>query len=120
MAAVLIQRAGYTDLTITAPDRPGLLAAFSGALAAHRIDIIHAEVFSTADGRALDVFTVRGRAGGPIERDRWRSARQDLKAILRGQLEVGALLKRRTASSIPERFVPRVATHIAVDNKAAR
>jgi [protein-PII] uridylyltransferase len=119
VAAVLIQRAGYTDLTITAPDRPGLLAAFSGALAAHRIDIIHAEVFSTADGRALDVFTVRGRTGGPIERDRWRSARQDLKAILRGQLEVGALLKRRTASSIPERFVPRVATHIAVDNKAA-
>jgi [protein-PII] uridylyltransferase len=119
VAAVLVQRAGYTDLTITAPDRPGLLAAFAGALAAHRIDIIHAEVFSTSDGRALDVFTVRGRTGGPIERERWRAARKDLKAILTGKLGVSELLKRRTTSVIPEKFVPRVGTHVAVDNKAA-
>jgi hypothetical protein len=54
------------------PMRPGLLATWSGVLAAHGLDILSARIVSTADGYALDVFEVRGRAGRPVERTRWR------------------------------------------------
>jgi len=121
---------GHSELAITAPDRPGLLALFAGVLAANRIDIQHAEVFSTpADerslgwlaGRALDLFEVRGPEGGALEPARWRAARRDLLRVLSGEESLDALLARRLkASSLPQKPLPRVATKIYIDNDAAR
>lgn len=118
-AACLLHRGGYTELTLCAPDRPGLLALFTGALAAHRIDILHAGIYSSSDGWAVDSFAVRGGVGGPLEHERWRGARTDLRAALEGKLDVEELLRRRSASRLQERFVPRVATHVAIDNRSA-
>ena len=74
LAAVVRHRPslGHSELALTAADRAGLLALVAGVLAAHRIDIQHAEVFSTPDdpalgwiaGRALDLFELRGPEGG--------------------------------------------------------
>jgi [protein-PII] uridylyltransferase len=98
-------------------------------LAAHRIDIQHAEVFSTpADpalgwlsGRALDLFDLRGPEGGPVERGRWRAARADLARVLEGAESLDALLARRLrASSLPAKPLPRVPTKIVIDNDSAR
>ena len=61
-----------TLLTVSTEDRPGLLSVIAGVLTAHRIDILGADVFSTADGRALDFFVVRGPRGGGVERARFR------------------------------------------------
>ncbi|HSP78800.1 MAG TPA: [protein-PII] uridylyltransferase, partial [Myxococcaceae bacterium] len=69
---------GYSELTLAARDRPGLLALLTGALAAYRIDILSARSVSTSDGLALDVFDVRPPHGLLLERSRWRSARADL------------------------------------------
>jgi [protein-PII] uridylyltransferase len=118
-----------SDVTLTAPDRPGLLATIAGVFAAHRIDIQHAEVFSTANdpalawlaGRALDLFEVRGPEGGPIERERWRAARADLVRVLAGEESLDALMSRRLrASSLPQKPLPRVPTKIVIDNDSAR
>jgi [protein-PII] uridylyltransferase len=120
---------GECELTITAPDRPGLLATITGVLAAHRIDIQHAEVFSTAPetslrwlaGRALDVFEVRGPEGGAVERERWKAARADLRRVLMGKEELGDLMARRLrVSMLPTKALPELKTKIVIDNISSR
>ncbi len=121
---------GHSELMISAPDRPGLLALLAGVLAANRIDIQHAEVFSTAQderalgwlaGRALDLFEVRGPEEGAVEPARWRAARRDLQRVLSGEESLDALLARRMkASSLPQKPLPGVATKVVIDNDAAR
>ncbi|MFM7224853.1 MAG: HD domain-containing protein, partial [Actinomycetota bacterium] len=51
-------------VTVAAPDRPGLLATLSGAMAACGLDVTEAGLFVTSDGTALDVF----RATDPFGR----------------------------------------------------
>jgi [protein-PII] uridylyltransferase len=121
---------GFSEITLTAPDRPGLLALLAGVLAAHRIDIQRAEVFSTPRderalgwlaGRALDLFQVRGPEEGALEARRWRAARRDLHRVLSGEEPLDALLDRRLrASGIPPKPLPRVATKVVLDNDASR
>jgi [protein-PII] uridylyltransferase len=120
---------GHSEMTLTARDRPGLLHLVAGVLAAHRIDIRHAEVFSTPDGptlgplagRALDVFELRGPEEGPVETPRWRAARADLVRVLAGEESLDALLARRLrASPLPQKPLPRVPTKIVIDNDSAR
>lgn len=119
----------YSELAITARDRPGLLATIAGVLAAHRIDIQHAEVFSTPDdptlgpiaGRALDVFEVRGPEEGPVEPARWRAARRDLARVLLGAEPLDGLMARRLkVSALPQKPLPRVPTKVVIDNDSAR
>jgi [protein-PII] uridylyltransferase len=120
---------GHTEAALTARDRPGLLATIAGVLAAHRIDIQHAEVFSSPPdpalgwlaGRALDVFELRGPEEGPVEQPRWRAARADLARVLSGEESLDALMARRLrASSLPQKPLPRVPTKIVIDNDSAR
>jgi [protein-PII] uridylyltransferase len=131
LAGAMQQQAalGHSDLALTARDRPGLLAIIAGVLAANRIDIQHAEVFSTPDdaslgwlaGQALDVFEVRGPEEGALDRARWRAARGDLTRVLSGEESLDALMARRLrASSVPAKPLPRVPTKIVIDNDSAR
>jgi [protein-PII] uridylyltransferase len=118
-----------TEVAITAPDRPGLLATVAGVFAAHRIDIQHAEVFSTPDdpslgwlaGRALDVFQLQGPEEGPVAPARWRAARRDLARVLSGEEALDALMSRRLrASSLPQKPLPGVPTRVVIDNDSSR
>jgi [protein-PII] uridylyltransferase len=120
---------GHSEVAITAGDRPGLLATIAGVFAAHRIDIQHAEVFSTPDdpslgwlsGRALDLFELRGPEEKAVERARWRAARDDLARVLAGEESLDALMTRRLrASSLPQKPLPGVPTKIVIDNDSAR
>ncbi len=131
LAAWIRHRAGrdHSEIHLTAFDRPGLLATVTGVLAAHRIDIQHAEVFSTPDdpalgpvaGRALDVFEVRGPEDGPVEAARWRAARRDLERVLAGRETLEAVLDRRLrASNLPAKPLPGLAVKVVIDNDSAR
>lgn len=121
---------GFSEIALTAPDRPGLLALITGVLAAHRVDIQHAEVFSTAGdearlgwlaGRALDHFEVRGPEGGALDPGRWRAARADLTRVLTGEVALDDLVAQRLrASPIPPKPLPRVPTKVVIDNDSAR
>jgi [protein-PII] uridylyltransferase len=121
---------GHSDLALTAPDRPGLLALVAGVLASHRIDIQHAEVFSTPNdeprlgwlsARALDVFELRGPEGGALEPARWRAARADLEGVLTGAVDLEELMARRLrASPLPQKPLPRVSTKVVIDNESSR
>jgi [protein-PII] uridylyltransferase len=131
LAAVVRHRPslGHSELALTATDRAGLLALVAGVLAAHRIDIQHAEVFSTPvdpalgwiAGRALDLFELRGPEGGAIDPARWRAARADLQGVLVDKVDLEELMARRLkASPLPARPLPRVATKVVIDNDSSR
>ncbi len=120
---------GLSEVAITARDRPGLLATVAGVFAAHRIDIQHAEVFSTPDdpalgwlaGRALDVFQLRGPEETILAAPRWRAARRDLARVLSGEESLDDLLTRRLrASALPAKPLPSVPTRVVIDNDSAR
>jgi [protein-PII] uridylyltransferase len=98
-------------------------------LAAHRIDIQHAEVFSTPDdpalgpiaGRALDVYELRGPEDGPVGAARWRAARRDLDRVLGGREPLEAVMERRLrVSNLPAKPLPRLAVKVVIDNDSAR
>jgi [protein-PII] uridylyltransferase len=112
--------AGYSELSLAAQDRPGLLALLAGVLAAHRIDILSARIVSTSDGLALDVFDVRPPHGVLLERPRWRMARTDLLRVLMGETSIEEVLRRRRSGSLLQRHLPPVAPKVTVDNRASR
>ncbi len=108
---------GEAVLTLVAPDRPGLLALFSAALAANGIDILSAEVASLAGGIALDQFHVRESGGGPPDQRRWESARLDLGRLLASEEDAGKLVHRRVhRASWAASAAPAVQTRLHFDN----
>ena len=65
---------GITELTVTAPDHPRLLAIITGACAAAGANIVDAQIFTTTDGMALTPLVERNGS--------WR--RTDASITLRG------------------------------------
>ena len=103
---------GYAVLAVVAADRPGLLAILTGVIAAHRLDIVSADVYNTADGFALDVFRVREVTGGAPSDDTqaWTRFERDLQAVLEGETDVDQLLAPLTRVRTGPRS-PRPAIH---------
>ncbi|WNG37127.1 [protein-PII] uridylyltransferase [Archangium minus] len=112
--------AGYSELSLVAHDRPGLLSLLTGVLSAHRIDILSARIVSTSDGLALDVFDVRPPHGLLLERSRWRMARTDLLRVLMDEVSIEDVLRRRRTGSLLQRHLPPVPPRVTVDNRASR
>ncbi|HYE43407.1 MAG TPA: [protein-PII] uridylyltransferase, partial [Caulobacteraceae bacterium] len=54
------------ELTVAAPDRPGLFADMASALAALGADVVGARVFTSDSGQALDIFYLQDAAGEPF------------------------------------------------------
>lgn len=101
-----------TELTIYAPDHPRLLALITGACAAAGANIVGAQVFTTADGMALDTILVQ-REFDLEEDERRRAGRiADLvRKALRGELwlqEAVARAYRPRVRTDPFTVDPRV------------
>jgi len=109
------------EIVVSAPDRAGLLALVACALAASRLDVVSAGIFSRSDDVALDVFRVRGaeglaaRLGAVAER-----VERDLDDLLAGRTSADDLLARsRPRSPIREHRLPKVVTKVEVDLEAS-
>jgi len=115
-----LRESGEAEVTLLAPDRPGLLALFSAALAAAGIDILTAEVHSLEGGLALDRFLVREPGGGAPAAGRWESALGDLRRLLAGGEESARLVERRLRRSAYASAQPAVATRVRLDNRSSQ
>lgn len=95
---------GYYLATILAPDKQGLFANMSGALASFGMNIVKAEAFANAQGMALDQFRfidpLRSLELNPTEVDRLR---RTLERVILGTEDVHLLLKRRRPAPRPSR-----------------
>ena len=90
-------RAGAYELLVVAADRPGLLSWIAGSLALGGITILSAQVFTTEDGAAVDLFEVEGAFEPVIGERRWREFRSTLRKAIEGStsLEDRVREKRR-------------------------
>ena len=103
-------------------DRPGLLAIFAGAIAAHRFAILTAEVHVTSDGVGIDVFQVRDASGAVPAADdpRFPALAADLGAVLNGETTVETLLlKTRRDGAFAWPDGPMVETRVTADQRGS-
>ncbi|MCC7540444.1 MAG: [protein-PII] uridylyltransferase [Deltaproteobacteria bacterium] len=112
------------ELVVVTDDRPGLLADLAAVVAAHRLEVVDAQIHSRRreDGtvEVFDLFHVRRRAGGPITDDVLPKLARDLDAVVTGAVSAAQLLEPKLrASTLPRRRDPNVPTEIRVENAAS-
>jgi len=117
-----------SELVVVTEDRPGLLALVAAAVAAQRLSIVGAQVYTReragATPEAFDLFHVRrlssGAEGEPVDDERLARVERDLASLLRGEAEAAELLARRLRKpSWAVKHSPEVPTEIQVDNDAS-
>jgi [protein-PII] uridylyltransferase len=106
---------------ICAHDRPGLFASITGVMAALNLDILNARIFTSGDGRILDVFRVshRGRPEIVMNEPKWMKFRSTLESVLEGRMDVARLVESSQRPSLLHKHVPKVSTVIQIDNEAS-
>jgi [protein-PII] uridylyltransferase len=87
-AAVPGTRPDTYELLVVTPDRPALLASVAGALAVGGISILSAQVFTTDDHVAVDLFDVEGAFEPEITEERWRAFRSTLRRVVEGAIAI--------------------------------
>ena len=107
-------RAGTYELLVVARDRSGLLSWIAGSLALAGLSILTAQVFTTEDGVAADLFEVEGVWETEVPDRRWREFRGMLRRAVDGSIS----LERRVDEKRQWYPAPKVPTPVtvAVDN----
>jgi [protein-PII] uridylyltransferase len=110
-------RPGTYELLVVAQDRRGLLSWIAGSLALAGLSILSAQVFTTEEGVAADLFEVEGVWEPEVPDRRWREFRRVLRRAVEGSISLESRVdeKRRW---YPEPKVPTPVT-VAVDNDAS-
>jgi [protein-PII] uridylyltransferase len=110
-------RPGTFEVLVVAQDRPGLLSWIAGALAVGGISILSAQVFTTEDRAAIDLFEVEGAFDPDITEARWREFRSTLRRSIEGSIS----LERRVEEKRRHYPAPKIRTPITVtvDNDAS-
>lgn len=110
-------RPGTYGLVVVASDRPGLLSMIAGALSLAGLTILTAQVFTTEDGVALDLFEIEGVFETEVGEERWRAFRATLRRAIEGRLSLDHRVHlKRSYYPSPRRDVP---ARVAVDNDAS-
>jgi [protein-PII] uridylyltransferase len=126
--AVVDQDDPYVELAFVGDDRPGLLATITAALAAARLKVVGAQVYSyscqgneahATTKRALDVFWVRSNGNSRGLNNALNRAKAHIESILRGEITGDELVLGRLANSSGlQRPTPSVRTAVFVDNRS--
>ncbi len=100
-----------TEITVLAQDHPRLLSVIAGACAAAGANIVDAQIFTTADGRALDTILI-GREFDRDEDERRRAERvgkliEDVLSGRSGLPDVTAKRSKARRSAKAFRITPR-------------
>jgi [protein-PII] uridylyltransferase len=85
----------WSELTFVGADRPGLLAALAGTLTAHGVDVLSVDVYTRADGLAIDTFHVAELASPhrSLRPERQQRVGAALLEAAAGRLDVAAALR---------------------------
>jgi [protein-PII] uridylyltransferase len=108
---------GTYELLVVAADRPGLLSWIAGAVSLAGLSILTAQVFTTDEGVAVDVFEVEGVYEAEVGEPRWREFRSVLRKAVEGRIS----LEHRVADKRARYPAPRSAVEVTVtvDNDAS-
>jgi [protein-PII] uridylyltransferase len=110
-----LETKGLWELTVVARDRPGLFSRISGVLALHDLHVVGAEIYTRADGIALEVFRVEALAGEP---PRFEGLADDARKAMRGRISLGLRLsEKRSGLAVGRASGPP--PRVVVDNEAS-
>jgi [protein-PII] uridylyltransferase len=114
---------GYSLVKVCTWDRAGLFGKIAGSLSAAGLNILGAQIFSRADGIALDTFFVNdARTGSLAERDQREKFSTLLERVLTGEaVDFPALINQQTAarSGYTAYLGERLETQIRFDNETS-
>jgi [protein-PII] uridylyltransferase len=109
-----------TELTITSPDHPRLLAIITGACAAAGGNIVDAQIFTSTDGLALDtIFLSRAFDRDEDEIRRAQRVALAIERALKGEVKIADLVaeRRPVRKSAPFQVTPEVVMDNALSNR---
>lgn len=115
-------RPGYSSVTLITHDRHGLFFRISGTLSANRINILSAWSHSVGSELVVATFHVHDIPQGPlVDPNRWEKFREDMEAVIRGDIDVHELVaaRRKAGGLYPRTFVPLFPLKVEIDNAAS-
>ena len=111
-------RGDFSELILYTRDRHGLYADVAGTLTAHGVNILGAHVYTTRSGLALEIYRVSTPEGGEEERRLlWDAFQVSLERVLRGEVLVADLLKRRRRPPRRDLMIARAPTTVSITNE---
>lgn len=108
-------RPGTYELLVVTNDRPAILAAVAGALAVGGVSILSAQVFTTSDHVAVDLFDVEGVFEAEITEARWRAFRQTLRRVIEGAIAIDGKVEEMRRHYPPPSVRTPVTVHVDDD-----
>jgi [protein-PII] uridylyltransferase len=107
-----------TEIVLYTPDHPGLFSKLAGAIAVSGGSIVDAKAFTTADGFALDVFSIQDANGEPFgDSLRVERLRQTIEKTLAGEIRARDLIGKRQPKRRASAF--KVSPRVHFDNDAS-
>ncbi|HXH12283.1 MAG TPA: [protein-PII] uridylyltransferase [Alphaproteobacteria bacterium] len=107
---------GFSELMICTPSKAGNFAKIAGTLAANKINILGAQIYTRNDGLALDTLQIESLERRPLLDERlWQRLNEELYAVLVEGRDV-TYRPARTLQTKKERAIP-VPTVIEVNNR---
>jgi [protein-PII] uridylyltransferase len=113
VAANRNMKGGFTEFILCTSDIHGLYSRVAGVLTACGLNILGSNVYTTSGGLALEIYRTHTPRGGPQEQAMvWAEVESSLEQVLRGEIAVGELVRRRRRpvgmTRPPSRKEPRV------------
>jgi [protein-PII] uridylyltransferase len=111
-----------TEMTLYAPDHPGLFSRIAGAMAVSGANIVDAKIFTMTNGMALDTFSIQDANGKAIRQAEQLSRLSTrIRATLAGELRPARELAKKIESQANSRTrVFTVAPRVLIDDSASR
>ncbi len=110
----------YWSVLVMAKDTTGLLAKICGSLALHGLNVFSAQIFTWADGTAVDILNVRPQNTQPFAEQDWKTVAQDLNQALSNRLGLTHRLVNKFKSSYnisPKQLLSE--PKVVIDNKSS-
>jgi [protein-PII] uridylyltransferase len=108
---------GVTELTVIAPDHPRLLSIIAGACAASGANIVDAQIFTTADGLALDTISIsRAFEFDEDETRRGQRIARSIELALRGEIRLSDLVAAKATAGQGRADTFNVPPDVVIDN----
>lgn len=106
-----------TEVTVFTDDHPGLFQRLAGGFALAGASVVDAKIFTTTDGKALDVFWVQDNEGRAFDVSRVARLKELLLKTLKGEVVAREQIDARKVKSRDEAF--DVEPQIIFDNEAS-
>jgi len=111
----------YSEVTIYAPDHPGIFSEMAGAMALSGVTIVDAKIATMSDGMVLDSFSFLDAQDRAVtQSDKMKRIYQRIEDVLAGKLDLKSELETARQSTLGRREEHfSVASRVIIDNQTS-